>query len=130
MPTLEIRSPDAGTKTVEVTGPLVIGRDAGCDVQVTERKASRKHLKIARAEDGAWVAEDLDSSNGTFLGELRVLRHRLLDGQVLRVGDTHFAWKEAAPAVSASPLVGGRLALRRVDAGAASTPASAPAQIP
>src|SRR5687767_9555744 len=118
MPELEIRGPDGEARTVKVKDAAVVGRDAGCEVQITEKKSSRRQFRIEREEGGAWVLQDLDSSNGTFVGEVRVLRHRLADGDVVRVGDTHLTWRERA--VPQAPLVGGRLALRAVGPGAVS----------
>jgi uncharacterized protein YkwD len=118
MPRLEVPDqPEVGlaARTLEVNAPVVLGRDVGCEVQLGEKKASRRHAKIERTEDGAWVLEDLDSSNGTFVGGTRVLRGRLFDGVEVQIGDTRLVWRDPTPAAEAgAALVGGRLALRAV----------------
>src|SRR5688572_27329240 len=121
MPYLEILEPDGQSRRVDVAGPVALGRGEDCEIRVLEKKASRKHLRISREPGQPWMVEDLDSSNGTFVGEARVLRHLLADGTVVRVGDTRMTWHED----SGSPLVGGRLALRAVR-GVAPTPTVAP----
>jgi RsiW-degrading membrane proteinase PrsW (M82 family) len=64
--------------------PLVIGREAGCDVVVNERLypgVSRRHAEL-RSAAGGWQLCDLNSSNGTYLNGGRVTGCR-----PLRVGD-------------------------------------------
>ncbi|KAA1425980.1 FHA domain-containing protein [Nocardioides antri] len=51
---------------------VVVGREADCDVVVTEPAASRHHAVIQR-EGGAWVVVDT-SSNGTFVRGQRISR--------------------------------------------------------
>lgn len=119
---LEITDETGSTRRVEVGGTVLVGRGEDCEIQVVEKKASRKHLRIGREPGQPWVAEDLDSSNGTYVGETRVLRLLLADGLVLRVGDTRLTWREEA-AAAAPALVGGTLALKSVGApGAPSSP--------
>ncbi|OGV60323.1 MAG: hypothetical protein A2498_07070 [Lentisphaerae bacterium RIFOXYC12_FULL_60_16] len=42
----------------------VIGRDAGCMIQLTDSLVSRRHALIV-CEEGRWFVEDLDTRNGT-----------------------------------------------------------------
>lgn len=144
MPYLEFEDPSdagarpetaSGPRRVEVGGDVTVGRGDDCDLQLPEKKASRRHLSISRAPGEPWVLTDLDSSNGTFLSppsaggaEARVARALLVDGAVLRVGDTRLRWCDP-PASGAAPRVGGTLALRAVD-GPAAVPAPVPAPAP
>src|SRR5262245_21799010 len=83
--------------------PLVLGRADDCDVQILDKKASKKHLRVERVQglptDGrgglAWVATDLGSSNGTVLGDQKILRHALASGDVPRVGDIEIELRDA-----------------------------------
>ena len=43
---------------------LVIGRSPEADLSISEAGVSNSHLKLTRTEEG-WVAEDLNSANGT-----------------------------------------------------------------
>jgi FHA domain len=65
---------------------VLLGRAARCDVALTSPRASREHAVLLRRGDAWWV-EDLDSSNGTFVGGARITLRRLADGDVLLLGD-------------------------------------------
>ena len=67
-------------------GAIVVGRSRGCDVVMTEPTVSRRHLEL-RAIDGAWLAVDLGSCNGTWLLGRRVSRARVTPGDELMLGD-------------------------------------------
>jgi hypothetical protein len=47
-------------------GSLLVGRDAGCDLQVKDHFVSRKHLRILRKGERILI-KDLNSRNGTFV---------------------------------------------------------------
>jgi hypothetical protein len=68
---------------------LVLGRDAGCTVVVSDPRVSRRHVRVA-AGDRAVTFEDLGSSNGTFLNGVRRASGRLRRGDELEIGDTAF----------------------------------------
>ncbi len=71
-------------------GPLVVGRDFGCDVIMEDLRASRRHARFYTDEDGTWV-EDLNSSNGSFLNGRRLLEStKVADGDVLSIGSAKF----------------------------------------
>jgi len=66
----------------EVTGELTIGRGAGCQVVFDDTYLSQRHARIAPAEGGGLVVEDLGSTNGTYVNQ------QLLTEPVLsRTGD-------------------------------------------
>ena len=67
-------------------GTIVVGRSRGCDVVMPQATVSRRHLEL-RALDGAWLAVDLGSSNGTWLMGRRVGRARVSPGDELVLGD-------------------------------------------
>ncbi len=113
----------------DITIPLgekavTIGRAEDAGAFISEKKASRQHLKVRTLEGGGAVAEDQGSSNGTWFLEpagddQRFLRRALEDGDTLRIGDTKITYRQvtSAPAPSASgepaapPLVSGSLML-------------------
>lgn len=50
--------------------PLVIGRDAGCDLRIDDAQVGRRHAEIYPIGTQWWV-RDLGTENGTFLkGEI------------------------------------------------------------
>jgi len=65
---------------------LVLGRAPSCDVVLTGRHVSRAHAALVRRPDGWWV-EDLGSRNGTFCGGERLSQRRLVNGDVLLLGE-------------------------------------------
>ncbi len=65
---------------------LVLGRAPGCEVVLTGQHVSRRHAALVRRQDGWWV-EDLGSRNGTFCGGERLSQRRLVNGDVLLLGE-------------------------------------------
>jgi general secretion pathway protein A len=68
-----------------VPGRCVIGRTPDNDLQLDSRVVSRHHAQIVTDADGS-VIEDLNSTNGVFVRGRRVRRHRLKDGDVIKLG--------------------------------------------
>ena len=70
-----------------------IGREAPCEVVISDDPdLSRRHARIFW-NGSAWMLEDLNSSNGTFIGEFQAARRiseltEIKDGQIFRVGLT------------------------------------------
>jgi hypothetical protein len=75
--------------TLAVTGPTVVGRDAGSGIRLeVDEFASTRHATIEPGADGVWV-EDLGSTNGTFVNGSKIeARTRLRSGDVVRIGQT------------------------------------------
>jgi pSer/pThr/pTyr-binding forkhead associated (FHA) protein len=70
---------------------LTVGRSATCDVVVAEDiYASTVHARVTR-EDSGLFAEDLSSTNGTYVNAERIFAPtKLTKGDVLQVGGTVF----------------------------------------
>ena len=66
-------------------GAVVIGRVAGCDVQIADNAVSRQHARIDLI-DGRATVTDLNSQNGTLVNNQRVDRRELVGGDVLTIG--------------------------------------------
>ena len=68
---------------------LLVGRDARlCDVALGSAAVSRKHLRLRRAGD-ALVAEDLNSTDGTYVDGVPLqpfVPHPVSSGQTLTIG--------------------------------------------
>lgn len=74
--------------------PFVVGRAADNDVQFPDRSVSRHHCRIT-LDDGAWWAEDLESTNGTYVGGAPAIwRTRLKHGDVVAAGFSRFVFQE------------------------------------
>ncbi len=88
-------------------GPLVLGRDAGCDVVVPGNDVSRHHAHIELGETG-YVLVDA-STNGTFVNGTRIEISRVLQrADVIRIGTDEFRFyaDAAPPVVPAAPPPG------------------------
>ncbi len=70
------------------TGPrITIGREAGNDIVLADKVASRKHCVIETL-DGNITLKDLKSANGTWLGNNRVIEAAVTFGDTFRIGST------------------------------------------
>lgn len=74
----------------DLIGGLTIGRSREADVQIQDRYASSIHARLFNREGRTFV-EDMNSTNGTLLNDAELKGEaELLDGDVLRIGDTEF----------------------------------------
>jgi HD-GYP domain-containing protein (c-di-GMP phosphodiesterase class II) len=79
---------ELGRTIVVSSGQTIsIGRLKGCDVVVDDEAASRRHCTIAARED-ACVVSDLQSANGTFVNEKRIVSQAIARGDKIRIGST------------------------------------------
>ena len=74
---------------------VLIGRDEGCDIQISSRAISREHCVIERTSEGL-VLKDLDSSSGTFVDGSRITSIDLKSGMEARVGPAILRFYEAS----------------------------------
>jgi pSer/pThr/pTyr-binding forkhead associated (FHA) protein len=89
----------ASGRRVEVTGPMVIGREEA-DITVEDQEISRRHAEVRPSGDAIEI-EDLGSTNGTFVNEERITGPRTLAaGDVVRVGQSEFEAEAEAPSRS------------------------------
>jgi pSer/pThr/pTyr-binding forkhead associated (FHA) protein len=74
--------------------PLTIGRAKDNTATLDgDDFASSRHARIESQRDGVWIL-DLGSTNGTFVnGERMDGRHRLRDGDVVRIGQTELRYE-------------------------------------
>jgi len=74
-------------REIPVTPPMLIGRDAACDVVFHSNMVSRRHLRLV-VEEGELIAIDQRSSNGTELSGQPVERGVVRSGDSLLLGST------------------------------------------
>lgn len=71
---------------------ITIGRSPTCQIVVREEQASRQHAELF-VNNGSWVIRDLDSRNGTAIGETRVFGdNSLTPGDVIWIAKTQMAF--------------------------------------
>jgi peptidoglycan lytic transglycosylase D len=80
---LLVRLPDGQTR--RFTSSFLIGRESGCDVELTNSQVSRRHAQVSLV-NGQWVVRDLQSSNGLFVDGSRVETAEIGDGVAITLG--------------------------------------------
>lgn len=86
-------------------GTTTIGRQDTCDIVISDRSLSRAHATLEVSRDAIELSDN-NSSNGTFVNNLRIANQRLKHGDVVRFGNMEglFSWPESVVEVSASPI--------------------------
>ena len=74
-------------------GRTIIGRTTDNDLQISSKFVSRHHVQISTKSD-ACTLEDLNSTNGVFIGARRVKHHRLSDGDVILLGEHKLVYRD------------------------------------
>lgn len=75
-----------------------IGRDATCELRLSDMRVSRHHAEVSRSDHSCEIT-DLDSSNGTWVNGAQVKRKALASGDIVQVGSTQlrFQLKKDSP---------------------------------
>lgn len=96
----------------QIHDPLVIGRDATCQIIVPDRQVSRYHARIMSVPAGV-LLEDLGSKNGTYCNGTKIDEPVVLqDGDLVQIALVqHFVFLSSDATV---PLEGGEGALSEV----------------
>jgi len=68
-------------------GDFTIGRE-GCDINLEDPKASRRHAKISIVAWDHIYLHDLKSKNGSFVNGVRQTRRKVAHNDVIRIGGT------------------------------------------
>ncbi len=115
----EAKTPDGKTIAIDVD-PIVVGRDEGAGIVVADPEVSAFHCELRAMNEGVLV-KDLGSTNGTFIGALRVLEVVVTSPVELVLGQTKIHVVPAAKhrvdvgfADRFGPLVGTSPKMRRV----------------
>lgn len=112
---------DAGLTTEFESDVVRIGSADGSDLQLTDDTVSRKHAEIVRDRHG-YLLRDLGSTNGTFVGSVRVREVYLGEARNFRVGKTEIQFTPADEVVDIVPanetqfegMVGVSISMREV----------------
>jgi pSer/pThr/pTyr-binding forkhead associated (FHA) protein len=84
-----LSSSQFGQSFVIPDAPVVVGRQADCDLVIHDPLLSRRHFQVARDDEGEYLLEDLGSKNATFLNARQIQApERLHYGDRIVAGDT------------------------------------------
>jgi pSer/pThr/pTyr-binding forkhead associated (FHA) protein len=85
---LTVKQEDSTISEFEFTeGPIYVGRHADSQIYLGHRAVSRQHAVIFQTDQGAWMLEDLDSTNKTYLNDEAVHKTEVKTGDVIRIVD-------------------------------------------
>jgi DNA-binding NtrC family response regulator len=115
-----LRGPDAG-QSWELGQKLTIGKGPENDIVVVDATVSRCHLEITQTPTGYRV-RDLESTNGTFLDDSRIVEAYARAGSEIRAGEVVFRLRavhedlaiEPSGEERFGPLVGRSAPMRRI----------------
>lgn len=68
----------------------LVGRGAGCDVQLGYPTVSRTHAVLTRYDDGSWTISDAHSKSGVFVNGKQTALSALRFGDVITMGGVNF----------------------------------------
>jgi putative secretion ATPase (PEP-CTERM system associated) len=66
-------------------GRVIVGRSPDNEIYIKSKFVSRHHAQLISDDEGC-VIEDLNSTNGVFIGEQQIKKYRLSDGDVVSLG--------------------------------------------
>jgi pSer/pThr/pTyr-binding forkhead associated (FHA) protein len=79
---------NVGERAELAAGPVLIGRGSDAAIRLDDDYVSTRHARIASSGD-QWFVEDLGSTNGTFVGTVRITQPTTITmGTQVRVGKT------------------------------------------
>lgn len=85
MPFLVVHTPNHPPQRVALSGPVILGRSAGCEIWIEDGLVSRHHCRFEPRGDD-WFVVDLESRNGIYVDGQRVQEAMLQDLTTVYVG--------------------------------------------
>ncbi len=79
--------PDIGRRIPLLNRQYIVGRDNDAAFVVSRSSVSRQHARLYMDDEATWFVEDLNSTNGTFVNEVRIKHQQLRDTDQVRFGD-------------------------------------------
>ena len=95
---IEVRS---GGKSISEhhfgAGRIIAGRSPENEIYIKSKFVSRHHAQLVSDDDGC-IVEDLNSTNGILIGDERIKKYRLKDGDVISMGVHELVYTDLRPA--------------------------------
>ena len=86
---------------ISIDRDMLVGRHQSADIVLQAAEISRKHAAFLLKEQALWV-QDLNSSNGTFINDVRVEQEGLLkEGDIVQFASFKFSVLEPAQEIAA-----------------------------
>ena len=106
MPKLLIVSGPLRGRECELEETCILGRGSNCHIYLGDLIVSRQHARVTRTPSG-YMLEDLDSGNGTFVNDHRVVKQILTEDDEIRIGDSvlRFAEESDPPLVEVATII-------------------------
>ena len=91
---LEIIGLGGKNKIIELgEGGIIIGRNPECEIQLFAQNVSRRHACIAFYNEEYYI-EDLDSTNGTYVNGIDIVKCVLRDHDQIEIGGVKILFNE------------------------------------
>src|SRR5215467_13782742 len=109
-------------KELQITKPRISGgRSSINDIVLADKAVSGTHFEIVGRDDG-YRLRDLDSTNGSYIGELRIKEVYLRPGTVFRVGHSQLRFEPTQDVVEIAlstadrfdRVIGGSVRMREI----------------
>lgn len=105
MAELLITLPDGQTLRRQLGNePMVIGRDAACEIPIDDPSASRHHARFISTPDG-YTVEDMGSKNGTLINDMPCNKELLSDGDRILVGSALVVFHDATASQTTGSVI-------------------------
>ena len=113
--------PDRGRELSIEKERVTVGRSVICDLKLEDQAVSGTHFEVQAMEAG-FLLRDLESTNGTFLGEVQIREAFIKHGQIIRLGQSALRFEplegmveiDASLRESFHELVGKSLRMREI----------------
>lgn len=97
MATIRVKTGPNKGKTYDIQStPLTVGREENQVIQILDQGVSRAHAEIFRLGEMCFV-RDLNSTNGTYVNDVKISEESLKAGDELLIGTTILIFEDLAP---------------------------------
>ena len=91
---IEVRCDGESLETLSFApGRVIIGRSPDNEIYIDSEFISRHHAQIVSDERGAFI-EDLNSTNGVFVGGQQIKKYQLRDGDIISLGVNELVYRD------------------------------------